>query len=183
MTHESTENTPPRSLIVLSFDNALKAEQAWLSAAQLQSEGELIINDAVFFTKDADGTVHVTETLDTPPAIAALRSTFWGAFAGVVLAGPLGMVLGGAATASLGALVSYFSDYGIPDAKVEELRSAVLPGHTALALLLSHIHAERIIAELERFQGATLVQTDLDPAFARKIAHAIAAPPSAGVTP
>jgi hypothetical protein len=45
----------PRKLIVLGFESALKAKEALLAATRLQTEGQIALHDAVFVTKDEDG--------------------------------------------------------------------------------------------------------------------------------
>jgi uncharacterized membrane protein len=165
--------TDPRKLIVLGFDSRLKAEEALLAATRLQAEGEIVLHDAVFVTRDEDGTAHVTETVDETPGEAALSGSFWGMLFGTLLAGPVGMVVGGAISAGAGALVAKLIDVGISDGAVEKLRDAVSPGTTALALLISHIHEEKLVAELHRFAGAKLVATDLPEAAVAAVKAAL----------
>jgi uncharacterized membrane protein len=151
----------PRKLIVLGFDSRLKADEALLASTRLQVEGEIVLHDAVFVTKDEDGATHVTETVDETPGDAALSGSFWGMLFGTLLAGPVGTVVGGAVSAGASALVAKLVDIGISDAAVKQLRETISPGTTALALLISHIHEEKLVAELHRFAGATLIATDL----------------------
>jgi uncharacterized membrane protein len=80
---------------------------------------------------------------------------------GTLLAGPVGTVVGGAVSAGASALVAKLVDIGIPDGTIKKLRETIQPGTTALGLLISHVHEERLVAELHRFAGATLVATDL----------------------
>lgn len=170
----------PRSLVVLSFDSTLKAQEALLAATRLQTEGAIVLHDAVFVQKDEAGKVHVQETVDVTPGDAALRSTFWGALLGTILGGPVGTVLGGAVSAGVGALAAQLSDYGISDGKVKELRDAVTPGTTALALLVSHIREEALVRELQRFSGANLLEATLPPATVQAIRNALRTPPQEG---
>jgi uncharacterized membrane protein len=151
----------PRKLIVLGFDSQLKAQEALLAATRLQTEGEILLHDAVFVVKDEAGHTRVTETVDESPGDAALSGSFWGMLFGTILAGPVGTVVGGAVSAGASALVAKLVDIGIPDGTIKKLRETVQPGTTALALLISHVHEEKLLAELHRFAGAKLVATDL----------------------
>jgi uncharacterized membrane protein len=151
----------PRKLIVLGFDSPLKAQEALLAATRLVTEGQILLHDAVFVSKDEDGSTRVTETVDETPGDAALNGSFWGMLFGTLLAGPVGTVVGGAVSAGASALIAKLVDIGIPDGTVKELRDAVSPGTTALALLVSHVHEAALLAELHRFAGAKLVRTDL----------------------
>ncbi|WP_394825798.1 DUF1269 domain-containing protein [Pendulispora albinea] len=163
----------PRTLIVLSFDSTLKAQEALLAATRLQTEGAIVLHDAVFVEKHADGTVHVQETVDETPGDAALRSSVWGALIGTLLGGPVGTVLGGAFSAGVGALAAQLSDYGIPNAKVHELRASVNPGNTALALLVSHVREAALVSELSRFSGASLLEATLPPEVTQAVRNAL----------
>lgn len=165
----------PRKLIVLGFDSRLKAEEALLAATRLQVEGQILLHDAVFVTKDEDGATSVTETVDETPGDAALRGSFWGMLFGTILAGPVGTVVGGAVSAGVSALTAKLIDIGIPDAKVQELRSVIAPGTTALALLISHIHEAPLLAELHRFAGARLVSANFPDETVAAVKAALAA--------
>jgi uncharacterized membrane protein len=165
----------PRKLIVLGFDSALKAQEALLAATRLQTEGEILLHDAVFVAKDDDGATRVTETVDETPGDAALRGSFWGMLFGTLLAGPVGTVVGGAVSAGASALVAKLVDIGIPDAAIKQLRETITPGSTALALLISHVHEKALLAELHRFAGAKLVATDLPEAAVAEVKAALEA--------
>jgi len=163
----------PRKLIVLGFDSRLKAEEALLAATRLQTEGEILLHDAVFVSKDEDGSTRVTETVDQAPGDAALSGGFWGMLFGTILAGPVGTVVGGAVSAGASALVAKLVDTGITDGSIKKLRETIATGTTALALLISHIHEDKLVAELHRFAGATLVATDLPDAAVAAVKAAL----------
>ena len=153
----------PRALVVLAFDSPMKAQEALLAATRLQTEGVVLLHDAVFIEKGADGDTRVTETVDVTPGNAAAQSGLWGALLGTLLGGPVGTVIGGAVSAGVGALTAKLTDIGIPDATVKELEETVTPGSTALALLVSHLKEEAFLAEMRRFSGARLLQSTLSP--------------------
>lgn len=166
----------PRKLIVLGFDSSLKAQEALLAATRLQTEGKILLHDAVFVAKDEEGSTRVTETVDETPGEAALNGSFWGMLFGTILAGPIGTVVGGAVSAGASALIAKLVDIGVPDETIKELREAVPPGTTALALLVSHIHEDTLLAELHRFAGAKLVRTDLPDAAVAAVKAALETP-------
>ena len=121
-------NNDPRKLIVLGFDSPLKAQEALMAATRLMTEGEILLHDAVFVSRDANGETHVKETTDVTPGEAALDGAFWGLLFGTLLAGPVGALVGGALTAGTSALIARVVDTGVPDEKVQELRA---PGYPA----------------------------------------------------
>ena len=144
-----------------------------MAATRLMTEGEILLHDAVFVSKDANGDTHVKETTDVTPGEAALDGAFWGLLFGTLLAGPVGALVGGALTAGTSALIAKVVDTGVPDEKVQELRNTVIPGTTALALLVSHVHVEALVKKLRRFPGAQIVTTDLPDATVAAVREAL----------
>lgn len=151
----------PRALVVLTFDSPLKANEALMAMTRLQVEGAVLLHDAVLVRKDTDGTTHVTETVDVTPGDAAAKGSLWGALLGTLVAGPVGTLVGGVVTAGVSALAAKLTDIGVPDAMVKELEGTIVEGTTALALLVSHVNEDAFAKELERFAGATLLQSTL----------------------
>ena len=148
--------TPPTSqkLLVISFDDPLKAQEFLLVAARLQKDGDLQLHDAVIVYRNADGSSRVTETTDVTPTRGALGGGVWGLLLGTLFAGPFGGLVVGAASAGGGALYAKLVDTGIKDSTVAELRTAVPPGRTGLALLVSHVSLADLQRELARFPGS-----------------------------
>lgn len=153
------ENT--RKLVVIDFDDAMRAQEFLLAAMRLVKDGQLALHDAVFISRDPDGRSTVRETTDLTPGRGALGGAMWGVLIGTLLGGPIGALVGGAASAGGGALLAKLIDTGIKDEQVKALRETVRPGTTALALLLSHVSVGALQTELERFPGATVMQSDL----------------------
>ncbi|MGC4091126.1 MAG: DUF1269 domain-containing protein [Polyangiaceae bacterium] len=167
------DSQDPGSLLVLAFDSSILSREAFLAFQRLQVNGTLQIRDAVFIEKDAAGKVSVIETIDPQPVASAAGGGFWGALIGTLVAGPIGTLVGGAATAGLGALAAKLIDLGIPDATVKELEEATPLGSSALALLLSHIDEDALERELMRFSGSKLVRSDLGPMTVQRLRNAL----------
>lgn len=166
-------DTDPRKLLVIGFDDPLKANEFLLAGARLQKGGKIQIHDAVFIQRDAEGRSTVRETSDIPTGRGALGGGLWGLLLGTLFGGPIGGLIGGAATAGGGALMAKLIDTGIKDDKVKELRDSVPPGSTALALLVSHLSVADLQRELQRFPGSTLVESDLPDAAVTAVRHAL----------
>jgi uncharacterized membrane protein len=162
-----------QKLLVISFDDQLRAQEFLLSAARLQKNEELQMHDAVFIRRDPDGTSHVTETTDATPKRSALGGGVWGLLIGTIFGGPIGGLVGGAALAGGGALYAKLVDTGIKDATIAQLRDTVPPGRTGLALLVSHLSVADLQRELARFPGTQLVETDLSPAAIAAVQEAL----------
>src|SRR5262249_26373483 len=168
-----TESQDPRKLLVIGFDDPLKANEFLLAAVRLQSNGQLRLHDAVFVHRDEEGRSAVRETQDITAGRGALGAGLWGLLLGTLLGGPIGGLIGGAASAGGGALLAKLVDTGIRDERIAALRQSVPPGSTALALLVSHLSVADLQRELARFPGATLVESDLPDAAITAVRHAL----------
>jgi uncharacterized membrane protein len=160
-------------LLIISFDDPLRAQEFLLAVARLQRDDELQLHDAVIVRRDADGTSHVTETTDLSPQQAGFGAGVWGLLLGTLFGGPIGGLVVGAATAGGGALYAKLRDTGVRDETIHELRTAVPPGRTAVALLVSHVSVADLQRELTRFPRAELVETDMMPAAVNAVREAL----------
>jgi uncharacterized membrane protein len=161
-------------LLVISFDDPLRAQEFLLAAARLQKNDEIQVHDAVVIQREADGTSHVRETTDVTPSKAGVGAGVWGLLLGTLFGGPIAGLVVGAASAGGAALFAKLVDTGVKDATIAELRTAVPPGRTALALLVSHVSVADLQHELARFPNAQLVETDLPPAAVNAVQEALA---------
>jgi uncharacterized membrane protein len=169
-------HTPPpdnSKLLVISFEDPLRAQEYLLAAAGLQRDKELELHDAVIVRRDDDGTSHVTETTDLPPGRASIGAGVWGLLLGTIFGGPIVGLVVAAASAGGGALYAKLRDTGVTDATIEELRNAVPVGRTAVALLVSHVSVADLQRELARFPNAELVETDMPPAAVNAVQEAL----------
>jgi uncharacterized membrane protein len=160
-------------LLVISFDDAMRAQEFLLAAARLQRDKELQLHDAVIIRREADGTSRVTETTDVTPGQAGVGAGVWGLLLGTLFGGPIGGLVVGAATGGGAALYAKLRDTGVKDATIAQLRSAVPPGRTAVALLVSHVSVADLQRELTRFPNAELVETDMPPAAVNAVQEAL----------
>ena len=161
MAHDDDD---PRKLLVIGFDDPLRAQEFLLAAVRLQKHGLMTVHDAVFVTRELDGRSRVQETTDITTGRGALSGGVWGLLIGTLLGGPIGGLVGGAATAGTGALLAKLIDTGIRDEKIRQLRQTVPAGRAALALLVSHVQLGDLQRELSRFPGAALVESTLSEA-------------------
>jgi uncharacterized membrane protein len=161
-------------LLVISFADALRAQEFLLAVAGLQKREEIQLHDAVIIARDADGRSHVRETTDVTPSQAGLGAGVWGLLLGTLFGGPIGGLVVGAASAGGGALFAKLVDTGVKDETVEQLRNTVPPGRTAVALLVSHVSVADLQRELARFPNAELVETDMPGAAVAAVQNALA---------
>jgi uncharacterized membrane protein len=166
---------PPENskLLVISFDDPLRAQEFLLAAARLQRDADLQLHDAVIVRRDDDGSSHVRETTDVTPGQAGVGAGVWGLLLGTLFGGPIIGLVAGAAASGGGALYAKLKDTGVKDATIEALRKAVPPGRTAVALLVSHVSVADLQRELARFPRAELVETDMPPAAVNAVQEAL----------
>jgi uncharacterized membrane protein len=161
-------------LLVISFEDGLRAQEFLLAVAGVQKRGDIQVHDAVLITRDADGRSHVQETSDVTPGRAGLGAGVWGLLLGTLFGGPIGGLVVGAASAGGGALLAKLIDTGVKDETIAQLRTTVPPGRTAVALLVSHVSVADLQRELTRFPRAELVETDMPDAAVAAVQNALA---------
>ena len=148
-------------IIGVSFDSALKAQEYLLAMARLRNDGVLKLQDAVTVTKQDDGKVAVTETIDPTPGKAAVSGGMWLGLIGLVVGGPVGWIAGIGLGAGAGAVAAKVVDLGIPDEWVAWFKDAVAPGTSTVVVLADHVHVRALADEARRFQGAELLYTSM----------------------
>ena len=153
-------------IIGVSFDRMTRAQEYLLAMRGLREDGALDLKDAVVVSKDQDGSVKVTETMDPTPGRAALSGALWTGLLGLVIGGPVGWIAGIGIGAGTGAVVAKVVDLGIPDEWVAWFKDAVRPGTSTIVILAEHVHVRALADEAARFAGAELLYTSMsDSAF------------------
>jgi uncharacterized membrane protein len=108
--------------------------------------------------------VHLKQAINLTRMGAAsggLRGAVWGTLIGLLFLNPmLGMVAGAAVGAGSGALAGRLSDYGINDQFIRSVGSTIEPGSSALFVLVRSVTADRVLPELQAFEG-TVLRTSL----------------------
>jgi uncharacterized membrane protein len=160
MTDESAP-APPSRLAAISFSDDLRAVEFMTAMTRLARDGRLNLHDAVFVVKDDNGKTYVRETRDLQPGRTALGAGLWSGLFGLLLGGPVGMLVAGGIGAGAGAITAKVVDVGVTDEFVDQLREMVQPGTTTVALLGDEIETDAVLTELRRFEGARYVAGNL----------------------
>jgi uncharacterized membrane protein len=158
---DSTTTPQPTQLAAISFDDDLKATEFMTAALRLARDRQIVLHDAVFVIKDADGRTHVRETQDLQPGSTAVGVGLWSGLFGLLLGGPVGMLVAGGIGAGAGAITAKLVDVGVTDDFVQQLREMVQPATTTVALLVDHVNRDAVLRELQRFQGGKYVAGNL----------------------
>ena len=149
------------SLVGVSFDRHVRAQEFLLAMGRLKQDGALDLQDAVVVVKSEDGKVKVTETVDPSPGRAAVSGAVWTGLIGLLVGGPVGWLAGIGVGAGAGAVTAKLVDLGIPDDWVDWFKQAVRPGTATVIILAANLDLRALEREAERFTGAELLHSTL----------------------
>ena len=146
------------TLTVWKFDFPTTADEAESTLDSLSKQGLITIHDAATISW-AWGSKPKTRQLSSLTGRGALGGAFWGLLFGLLFFIPL---LGLAIGAAMGAMAGAFSDVGIDDKFINEVRSQVTEGTSALFLMTSGVVQDRV-AEAVKANGLTfeIIATNL----------------------
>lgn len=161
--HQAISDPDAPVLIGVSFDGTLLAQEYLLAMKRLRNQGALELKDAVVVTKNDDGKVMVTETLDPTPGRAALSGGVWTGLLGLFVGGPVGWLAGLGVGAGVGAITAKIVDLGIPDEWVGWFKDSVSPGTSTIIILAEHVSVQALVDEAHRFEGAEVLYTTMQP--------------------
>ncbi len=143
-------------LIVVGFDNELKADEVLHKLGQMQKEHLVDLDDAVVVIKNEKGKVKVKQSYDLVTS-GALSGGFWGSLIGLLFLHPL---LGVAAGLASGALSGALTDIGVDDEFIKDLGKTIEPSTSALFLLVRKATPDKVLEELRPY-GGKLLRTSL----------------------
>jgi len=123
----------------------------------LQKQQLIQINDGAILTWPAGASKPKTKQLANMTGVGALGGAFWGMLFGLLFFVPFfGLAVG----AAVGALMGHFAHYGIDDAFINQVRSKITPGTSALFLLETGAVVDKV-AEAVKDQQFEIIQTNL----------------------
>jgi uncharacterized membrane protein len=147
-------------LIAVGFKGEHTADEVLNKLQALQKEYLIDLEDACVVVRDQAGKVHLKQALNltsTGAKTGGIQGAMWGTFIGLLFLNPLiGMVAGAALGAGSGALAGRLSDYGINDDFIRSVGSTIEPGSSAVFVLVRSVTADRVLPELQPFEGKVL---------------------------
>jgi uncharacterized membrane protein len=147
------------TLVVLKFPTAEGANTMLYILEGLQKQQLIQIHDGAVVSWPAGDSKPKTDQLSktATTGAGALGGAFWGMLFGLLFFIPFfGLAVG----AAMGALMGHFSNYGIDQNFIEQVRSKVTPGTSALFLLSSGTVIDKV-AEAVKGQQFEIIQTNL----------------------
>lgn len=144
-------------LTVLKFANVDGAEKALTTLEDLQKQQLIRVLDAATVVWAADAKKPKTRQLYNLAGAGALSGMFWGMLFGLIFLVPL---FGAAIGAAMGGLSGTFTDIGIDDNFINEVKQKVTPGTSALFLMSTDAVVDRV-AEAMKDQPFELIASNL----------------------
>ena len=160
-------------LVGIAFDDLYRAQEFMTAALGMASRNEFTLKDRVLIVKDESGNTRVVETTDPQPGRSAFSGAMWAGLVGLLVGGPVGWAAGLAAGAGAGAIAAKVIDLGISDEWVAWFRETVEPNSAIVALLVTDLREDALVAEAKRFTGSDLVYANLDDTTIDRLADAL----------
>jgi uncharacterized membrane protein len=143
-------------IVVIGFDSEEEARAALHTLRNVEKQGGIKFEDTAIVAMDADGKVHVKNEASAATEVGAVVGGIMGGL--LIVAFPIaGIALGAAAGAGIGAATGS----GIDGKFVDEIKSQLTPGTSALFLQIQDANADMAIASLRAYHGR-VIQTSLD---------------------
>lgn len=180
---KSIEASRSGILIAIAFPTPFRAHEFETAARGLAARGQLLVKDAVTILDLGGGKVKVHESVDPTPQRAAVTGAMWGSLIGLFTFGPVGWIAGAALGAGGAAIAAQLIDIGISDHWVAWLREVSKPDTATLAILVDELNVDALVTEANRFPGARIIATSLDPASDGRLRTAVGQIPPAPVRP
>lgn len=144
------------TLIAIKYDDPYQAEEVRLKFLKMQKEYLVDLEDAVVAVKDAHGKVRLHQIINTTK-MGALSGGFWGTLIGLIFLNPL---LGLAVGAASGAVIGALTDVGIDNDFMKELAENLQPNSSILFILVRRATPDKVLDEL-RGTGGKILTTSL----------------------
>jgi uncharacterized membrane protein len=143
-------------LMVIAFDHFDDARNAMKALRDLEGGGRIRFEDTAIVERDPDGTVHVKNEVSGTTETAALVGAVIGSLVTFAFP-PLGLAIG----AAVGAAVGSALDSGVSSAFIDDVKTTLRPGRSALFLVVKQAEADAVMAALRPYHG-DVIQTTLD---------------------
>ena len=146
------------TLTVFEFETPDGADQGLALVQDLQKQSLITLQDAAIVTWPEGAKKPKTRQLAGTTGAGALSGAFWGMLFGLLFFIPfLGLAIG----AAMGALAGKFSDYGIDDNFINDVRSKVTEGTSALFLLTSGAVVDKVAEAFKTLPKYQILSTNL----------------------
>jgi uncharacterized membrane protein len=157
-------------MVVIAFQEESKADEVLSTLKQLDVEATVDLKSAAVVKRDAEGTVRIKETKD----FDAKQGAIGGALAGGLLGLLTGrLVVGALVGAAGGAAAGHGIDMGLNDEYLKSVGESLGSGTSALVALVAFERVERAMAELDKFEGGTILRHTLSDEVYQQLSDAV----------
>lgn len=158
-------------LLVIGYGDKYKADEVRLALVRMQKDHLVDLEDAAVASRDEAGKIKLRQMyhLANTTTAGIVGGGFWGLLVGALLATP---ALGTAVGAAAGGVAASLADVGISDKFIKELSGTLLPGSSALFVLVRKAPPERVIEEIRPYGGRVL-RTSLTKEDENALQHAL----------
>ena len=146
------------TLVVLKFDTPDGAQKGLGLTEGLEKQRLLELVDAATVSWPQGKKKPKTRQLVHLGAAGALDGAFWGMLFGFIFFVPF---FGAAVGAAMGALGGHFSDYGIDDTFIAQVRGKVTEGTSALFLLLGTVTTDKVVTAFKAAPHFEIIASNL----------------------
>jgi len=145
------------TLVAIKFPTTEGAQTMLNTLENLQKQQLIQIEDGAIVTWPAGASKPKTKQLTSMTGVGAMGGAFWGFLFGLLFFVPFfGLAVG----AAVGALMGHFAHYGIDQSFIDQVRSKITPGTSALFLLSSGAVVDKV-ADAVKGQQFEIIQTNL----------------------
>src|SRR5262249_16179734 len=134
------------------------AQDGLALVADLQKQNLISVQDAAVVSWPPGARKPKTRHVGDQTGTRALDGAFWGMLFGLIFFMPF---LGAAVGAAAGALSGHFARYGIDSDFINDIRSKVTEGTSALFLLTSDAVRDRVIEAMKHLPKFEIIATNL----------------------
>ena len=146
------------ALTVWKFNTVDGANKALRKLEELQKQQLIQVLDAAIVSWPQGSKRPKTKQAVDTVAAGAVGGVFWGVLFGLLFFAPL---LGALVGATAGAISGSFQDYGINDDFINDVKSKVTEGTSALFLLTGRVTLDKVEAAFTQEERGELIQSNL----------------------
>ena len=139
------------NVIAVAFDEDINAYAASTKLKELDSQGQIALNEAVVVERAADGTMTVKDRVDSVQLAGTAGGGLTGLLLGVI-GGPLGVLIGGSTGLMVGSLFDLDEAEQV-ETTLGQIAKSVQPEHTAVLAVVTEPSAAVIDAAMAAYGG------------------------------
>ena len=141
-------------LIVVAFDHFDDARTALRRIRSLEGAGRISLEDTALVERDPDGTAHVKNEVSGTTETATVIGAVVGGLVTFIFP-----ILGAAIGAAAGAAIGVALDRGVSSNFVDEVKSTIRPGRSALFLVVREADLNAVMPVVRDLRGDVVQST------------------------